>query len=106
MALIHETHEKASIDALSDMCFNREIYRRKALAMSFLTYAQSMTCTARLSCNLRCRKRVEVALIHETDEKASIDALADMCFNREIYRRKALAMGFLTYAQSMTCMYR
>ena len=77
----------ASIDALADICFNREIYRRKALAMGFLTYAQSMTCTSRLSYNLRCRKRVYVALIHETDERASIDTLADMCFNREIYRK-------------------
>jgi len=61
-ALIHETDEKASFDARSDMCFNRKIYRWKALAMGFLTCTRSMTCTTRLSYNLPCRKRAYTCL--------------------------------------------
>ena len=106
MALIHETDEKASFDARTDMRFNQEIYCREALVMGILTCTQSMTCTTRLSYNVYCLDldgfsgsvEIEFSGLEE-----SCDALSDMCLNRETYRRKALAMGILTCTQSMAC---
>jgi hypothetical protein len=106
VALIHETDEKASFDVRTDMCLNREICRREALAMGILTCTQSMTCTTRLSYNMhfldldRFSGYVQIEL---SGLGESSDALTDMCLNREMYRQKSLAMDFLTCTQSMTC---
>ena len=101
----HEKHsrEACTVIARTVICCNQEMYPQKALATGLKTSDQSMPCSPWLRDTRSCGKRVWLGLIHKTDTKTSFDALTVMCFNHEMYPRKALATGLKTSDESLPC---